>query len=250
MLYKKMGIIIISSFVVVLLGIFFYNKLAKVDYIPTAYETELIDYFKEVALQSEFDEDINRVIKWKQPMLLCVVKDKTYKRQMDAIQKTIDGINELATDGFKIELTNEPKKSNSFIYLCSREYVAKLAPNFYKSFTDDIDVDVSGFAYMEFNWNNYKINKSFIYIDPEDPIDIQESTILEEITQGVGLPNDPESYSNSIFYEHKSEENIVIKEYSQLDKDVIKLLYHPKMKPGLDSTQCEKVIKRILKKGL
>jgi Protein of unknown function (DUF2927). len=134
------------------------------------------------------------------------------------------------------------------LYLCSRECVARLAPNFYKSFTDDIDIDVSGFAYMEFGLDDYKIDKAFIYIDSKESIDVQESTILEEITQSIGLPYDPESHPDSIFYEHKSRDSINIYEYSQLDKDVIRLLYHPKMKPGLDSTQVERVIKKILKR--
>ena len=47
-------------------------------YIPTAYEKELIDYFKEIALQSEYDDNPQKVIKWKEPMLLHVIKEKEY----------------------------------------------------------------------------------------------------------------------------------------------------------------------------
>ncbi len=242
-----MGLIIIIIVLVFVSSLFIYKKVTIVNYHPTAYESELIKYFKEVALQSEHGDYINKIIKWRKPMLLYVIKDKAYKEQMVAIKKAIEGINYLATDGFKIELTEDPKKGNTFLYLCSREKVAELAPNFYKKFTDDVDIDISGYADMEFYWNNHNIYKASIYVDPQDPIDIQESIILEEITQSIGLPYDPESHPNSIFYEHKAVEGIKIYKYSELDKDIIKLLYHARMKPGINEKEVENVIKRILK---
>lgn len=247
MVGKKMGLIIFM--LTLLLVLLVYSNLIKVDYKPTAYEEELIKYFNEVALQSEYDDNPQRIIKWRKPMILFVSKDKAYKSQMEMIQKTVNDINELSTDGFKIELNEDISKCNAFLYLCNKEKVAQLAPDFYETFEDGIiDDDFSGLAYAEFNWSNYTINKVLIYIDSDDPIDVQKSTILEEITQSIGLPNDPKTYSNSIFYENKSEENIVVNEYSKMDSDIVRLLYHPKMKPGLNVRQTEKVIKSILKK--
>ncbi|NAS29696.1 DUF2927 domain-containing protein [Flavobacteriaceae bacterium R38] len=244
---KKMGLVILL--IVLSLGFFLYQKFIRIDYEPTAYESELIEYFKEVALKSEFDENVNKIIKWRKPMRLYVVTDKnqTYEKQMFFIQNAINSFNTLATDGFKIELSDDFENSNSYLYLCSREKIAKVNPNFYQQLTDNLDDNLSGFVYMEFYWTSYNIYRSSIFIDINDSLVVQESTILEEITQSTGLPNDPESHKNSIFYEHKSDEDINIKEYSDLDKDVIKLLYHPRMKPGLNSKQVERVIMKILK---
>ncbi len=247
MVFKKMGLTIVLASVVLVSGLFIYRQVSRIDYNTTAYESELIKYFGEVALQSEFNEKVNRIVKWKKPMFLYIMKDKPYKLQIIAIQKAVNSINELTTPNFKVELTDNIDKSNAQLYLGSKEMVAKMAPNFYKSFTDDIDIDISGFGYIEFSWNSYAIHKVSIYIDPQDSIDVQEATILEEITQSIGLPFDPESHPHSIFYEHKSRDNINTKEYSGLDKDLIKLLYHPKMKPGSNSKQVERTIKRILK---
>jgi hypothetical protein len=61
------------------------------------------------------------------------------------------------------------------------------------------------------------------------------------------LAFDSKKYTNSIFYQDKSEQKVRVKKYSELDKDIIILLYHPKMKPRLDSTELEKVIIEILK---
>ena len=244
---KKMGLVI---FLIVLsLGFFLYQKFIKIDYEPTAYESELIEYFKEVSLKSEFDENVNKIIKWRKPMRLYVIKDEnqTYEKQMVFIKNAINNFNTLTTDGFKIELSDDFKGSNSYLYLCNKEKIAKTNPKFYKKFTDDIEINLSGFCFMEFYWTSYNIYISSIYINTNDSLTVQESTILEEITQSTGLPNDPESHKNSIFYEHKSEENIRVKEYSNLDKDVIKLLYHQKIKPGMGKIEVERTIKKILK---
>lgn len=243
---KKTSVLLLIS-IVFLLGFFLYNREWKINYTPTVYEKELIIYFKEIALQSEFGDNPQKVIKWKEPMILFVVKEEEFKSQMSAIKKTINEINRLATDGFKIVLTNNLLESNSILYLCSKEKVAELNPDFYKMLNDVINREISGFAYSEFGTKNCVIDKSLIFINSEDPIDIQESTILEEITQSLGLGFDSNAYSNSIFYQKKYEQEVKIKEYSELDKDIIRLLYHPKMKPSLDSTELENVIKKILK---
>ncbi len=244
---KKMSLVIFL--IVLALGFFVYGKFIKIDYEPTAYESELIEYFKEVALKSEFDENVNKVIKWRKPMRLYIVKDKdqAYEKQIVFIQNAIKNFNALTTDGFKIELSDDFENSNSHLYLCSREKIARVNPTFHQQLNEDIVLDVNGFVYIEFYWTSYNIYRSSIYIDINDSLAVQESTILEEITQSTGLPNDPESHKNSVFYEHKSEEDINIKEYSDLDKDVIKLLYHPKIKPGMGQVEVERAVVKILK---
>ena len=52
------------------------------------------------------------------------------------LKKTINKINQLATDGFKIILTDNILKSNSILYLCSKEKIAKLNPDFYRILND------------------------------------------------------------------------------------------------------------------
>lgn len=246
MVGKKMGLVVFSLVLIAVL--FIYLNFKRVNYELTEYEERLIRYFNEVALQSEYNDNPQRIIKWRKPMILYVHKDGVYKSQMQMIHQTINDINGLATDGFKIVLSEDISECNAFLYLCNKEKVAELNPDFYQSFEDGIvDDDFSGLAYVEFNWSNYNINKVLIYIDSEDPIDVQKSTILEEITQSIGLPNDPKTYSNSIFYEDKSEEDVIINRFSEMDSDIVRLLYHPKMKPGLNFKQVEKVIKRILK---
>ena len=246
-MYNRKTCVLLLFSIVILLGSFLFLMKREINYTPTSYEKELISYFKEVALQSEFGDNPQKVTKWKEPMILFIVKEGEFKIQMSAITKTINEINRLASDGFKIVLTNNILESNSILYLCSEEKVAELAPDFYKMFNDLKNIEISGFAYSEFSTENYVIDMSLIFINSEDPIDTQKSTILEEITQSLGLGFDSNRYPSSVFYQKKYEKEIEINEYSRLDKDIVRLLYSSKMKSGLDSIEVKRVIKKILK---
>ena len=246
-MYKRKVVILTLIVLFFFIVLFCYIRKIKEVYTPTIYEKELIDYFKEITLQSEYDYNPQKVIKWREPMMLYVKKDKEFKPQMFIIKKTINEINRLATDGFKIILTEELSKSNAILYLCNKEKVADLDRQFYKILTDDIDYDITGLAYSEFDTRTHIIDKALIFVNTEYDLGIQEVTILEEITQSLGLAFDSKSYTNSVFYIDKSEQSYKTKEYSKIDKDIIRLLYHPKMEPGLDSIGINRVIKKILK---
>ena len=205
-----------------------------------------MDYFKEIALQSEHGDNPEKVVKWKEPIFLYIMKEKEFKSQMSAIKRTINEINQLATDGFKIEITDNLTNSNTILYLCEKERVKELNQEFYEKF-NGFDYDIAGYVNAKTLPKTYEINNAKIFISTENAIDVQESTILEEITQSLGLYFDSKKYETSVFYEDKYKLEEEIKQYSQLDKDIIRLLYHPKMKSGLDASEVDNVIKRILK---
>lgn len=232
--------------IVILLGLFFYLEKRETTYDPTPYEKEIIDYFKEIALQSEFTDHPEKIIKWKEPVFLYIVKEQEFKDQMSAIKRTINEINQLATDGFKIEITDNLTNSNIILYLCNKERVKESDPEFYKKF-NGLSYEVAGFVNVEALPETYELDKAKIFINTENTIDGQESTILEEITQSLGLAFDSKKYSTSVFYEDKYKLEEETMQYSQLDKDIIRLLYHPKMKPGLDSTDLDGIILGIFK---
>ncbi len=158
------------------------------------------------------------------------------------ISRSISKINPLFADGFRIELTTDEKKKNATLYLLNKSKAEEVAPSLF----EDISIVFSGLSEAKFDAGN-RVYNARIFIDTDEPIDIQEGIILEEITQSIGLMYDSKKYPNSIFYENKTDERISTEEYSKLDKDIIRLLYHPRMRPGLSAYHCERVRKKIYK---
>jgi len=225
MLKKVIAFLLIILLVVVLIMLF-RNKEESNE--SSEYGSDLKRYFKEIALKSEYLDNPYKVIKWTEPMVLFVRKSEDFKQQMLTIKKTISKINELATDGFRIELTDNISKSNAVLFLCNFEQLADSAPFFYDIVArEEIDYNISGYAYTEYFTESCKIDKAFIFINSEEPWEVQKSTILEEITQSLGLANDSDRYSNSIFYKDKDEQSLRVDNYSEIDEEIVRFLYHP-----------------------
>ena len=66
--------------------------------------------------------------------------------------------------------------------------------------------------------------------------------LREELTQSLGLGQDSEKYLNSIFQINWT----TTSSYSQIDKDIIRLLYHPNMKVGLNENEVDLLLRSIL----
>lgn len=208
----------------------------------SSYETELISYFKEIALNAEFGESPKTIIKWDSKMSLYVLKNKECKEQVDKIEEVIGIINSIVEgSGFEIEITKNKSESNAILFLGNKSDMEKGYPLFF----DGVSSNLAGLVDIEYDTQNFTIKQAKIFIDTNEPLDVQLSTIVEELTQSIGLPADSKRYSNSIFYEDQIYK--LNKEYSQIDKDIIKLLYHSKMQPGLNTFQVDNVFKRILK---
>ncbi len=65
--------------------------------------------------------------------------------------------------------------------------------------------------------------------------------IVEEITQVLGLPNDSESAFPSIFNDETPEDLL-----SPLDVVLLKLLYEPELKSGMNEQQVKPIVRRLL----
>jgi hypothetical protein len=248
MYYKKKDLIKVTIFLslIFLFSFYLYSKLKRDNYIYSSYEQELVNYFKEVALKTEYGNNPQKIIKWKKVMYLYpmlhneLVKEGQCIEQLAILKKTINTINTLINNNFRIILTDDIKKSNCLMYITNEERMKEIEPNFFV----DIDEKVAGLT--KGFWNSYYLYRTKIFIDIDQSLEVQKSAIIEEVTQSIGLPNDSEKYTNSVFYQKKSQENINITEYSSFDKDVIQLLYHPNILAGMNEEQVEEEILKIL----
>lgn len=198
-----------------------------------------INYFKEIALGFEMGNASNITRKWNAPMKIFLDGIPS-SSLINKAEQTVSDINELATDGFLIEIVNKPDLANCYMFFGS-------ASEFIEKFPDAEGQIRSNFALFNVWWDdNNIINKGRIFIDINRPnLTQQKSLILEEITQTLGLGKDSPRYLYSIFYETFSNGGFAT-EYSIIDKELIRLLYHPDMKVGLGINEVDELLRNIL----
>ena len=81
------------------------------------------------------------------------------------------------------------------------------------------------------------ISVAWLVVDSGLRGDRRQHVIREEITQIVGLPRDSWTYPESIFHEGESKTT----EFTELGKAVIRLLYDPRIEPGMTVEEIEKL---------
>ena len=82
-----------------------------------------------------------------------------------------------------------------------------------------------------------------MYVDINKANTLEQKHLLrEEFTQSLGLAKDSGLYDDSIFQSEWTSTT----EYSTIDRDLIRLLYHPTMISGLNAAQSETVLRAIL----
>lgn len=87
----------------------------------------------------------------------------------------------------------------------------------------------------------HTINKAIALIRTEQPDLMRRSCIHEELAQGLGLGNDSNTARPSIF--NDDEEFALLTTH---DEELLRLLYHPTLTPGMTLGQARPLIRRIL----
>ena len=202
----------------------------------TQYQIDVINYFKDIALGFEFGTASAITRKWKSPLKIFVGGKDSPALNLE-LNRIKDEINNLAKDGFKISIVNDSIASNYYIFLGSGQEYAQIYPNLVN--------------YVENNWGLFNIywssdnvlNYGHMYVDIQRANAQEQMHLLrEELTQSLGLGKDSEKYPNSIFQSSWTQTT----EYLPIDREVIRLLYHPEMKIGLNDIAVEELLIEIL----
>ena len=202
----------------------------------TAYDESVVEYFNEIALGFEFGSASEVTRKWKNDMKIFVGGTKT-PIMMDELQRVIQEINALATDGFSASVVTDSLESNFYIFLGSGGDYAKKFPSVL-----NLVLSNWGLFNVYFDASNI-IYGGIMYVDIDRASNIEEKHLLrEELTQSLGLAKDSNRYPDSIFQANWTSTT----EYSNIDKDLVRLLYHPSMQIGLDRMQSAELLREII----
>lgn len=203
----------------------------------TDYENEVIDYFMKIALGFEFSDDDTLITrKWTDDMKIYVDGEPT-PELMQELKEIKDEINQLSSDGFQIEITEDLNSANFYLFFGSSQDYTKIYPRLE--------------SYVSANWglfslkinDEYEIKEGTMYVDTERANSIEQKHLLrEELTQSLGLGNDSYKYESSIFQQDWT----IVTEYAEIDKELIGLLYNPKMEAGMEGPEARMTAEEIL----
>jgi hypothetical protein len=186
------------------------------------------DYFFEIAFGLEYGES-NVIHKWGKPEIKISTVGDPAEEHLKELNKVMYELSDLTGMSFKTVDRNPDIR----IYLINHSDFSKYIRN------KNIVENNWGYFYVWWRRNN-EIYRSNIYIAiDKGTIESQLHLIREELTQCMGLMNDSYSYEDSIFYQGWG----TIREYSEVDKTVIKLLYNPKIKSGMTKSRIQKIFK-------
>jgi len=204
----------------------------------TTHQKAVIDYFNKIALGFEFGATDSITRRWEDDMM--VYRGGEENEVLDKeLNKIVTEINELVTDGFKVLVVDDSLASNYYLFLGTGEEYARKYPG-------EADRVSSNYGLFSVSWDgNNNLNRGHMYVDTKRAEgDAQKHLLREELTQSLGLARDASDYPESIFQQSWTTTTT----YALIDKDLIRLLYHPKMKSGLDKMKADQTLRDIFLK--
>jgi hypothetical protein len=205
----------------------------------------LIESFIEIALKREYRENQKTNLhRWQQPLKIFIkseVGDPLLQQQMYRVQaKHLQSIT-----GHAIYFVNSLQEANVLVVFTSAEKMKSNAFKYTITTSDLEDVLKSAICMASIESNKQsEIIRGVILI----PVDSSRQSgrfvdcIIEELTQVMGLPNDSTAVYPSIFNDHSSDSYL-----TGLDYLLLKIAYHPLLKPGMSEAQIRGKLPVILK---
>lgn len=203
----------------------------------TEYEIDVIDYFKEIALGFEFGNASEITRRWSTNMKIFIGGTPT-SELLTELNTIVSDINSLSTSGFSLEIVSDSLQSNYYIYFGSGSSYSEIFP----SLSNLVE---SNWGLFNIFWNgSNELYTGYMYVDIFRANSNEQKHLLrEELTQSLGLAKDSFQYTESIFQQAFSTK---VTEYAQIDEDLIRLLYHPQMRIGLNASQVDSRLRNIL----
>ena len=204
----------------------------------SGYQKDVISYFKDVALGFELGTTTHVVRKWDHDMKIFVGGTPTTVLTAE-LNRIIDEINGLTSaDDFSISITTDSLESNCYLFFGAGTTFAGVIP----FFADQIENNL-GLFYVYFD-NVENLDQAVVYVDMvrTTEVAIQKHLLREELTQSLGLARDSEKYPESIFQQSWTD----VTEYAPIDRALIRLLYQPDIKTGLDENSVEPVLEKLV----
>jgi hypothetical protein len=198
--------------------------------------------FLDVALKNEYSVGDKPLVKWSAPLSIWVDHQVGDKALHDEL--TDAHISHLAKiTGHPIQRVSDRKQANViWVFTQTSEWLNVIERELGKSALKNSHGAVCKAGYRTTASGVITSGSVIIPVDQARSPGKLIACIVEEITQIMGLPNDAESAYPSIFND-KTPEDLL----SPLDVVLLKLLYEPSLKQGMDNEQVRSQIRVLLR---
>ncbi|MDY1591665.1 MAG: DUF2927 domain-containing protein [Methanofastidiosum sp.] len=191
------------------------------------YTDKEIEYFTEIALGTEYGNNIKVVRKWDSDIRIKI-NGNPNEKDIQTLNQVISEINEIIGDKINVSIVNMNQNIDISFVPLSDFYICNAAPGNY--------------GYFNCKWKNNVIYECSICIATENTLLQEERShmIREELTQSLGLMRDSLKYRDSIFYEGWTQ----TQRYSEIDRKMIEILYSENIRPGIGKEEVESILRK------
>jgi hypothetical protein len=208
--------------------------------IPVTLYDNSIRYFLEIALGSEYGDQTKEIKKWEDDIIVYVTGDPSLELRA-YLDDVLDYMYETINHEIHFLTTDIEEEANVSLYFGKASvFNEEILPTpnsnvltawgFFSVYSNSENVNYVGYVFVDTYYNT--------------DLEYQKAVLLEEMTQALGLGNDSYRYEDSVFQQTKE---YAIQQYSEIDQDVIYMLYHPSVIPGMSEEELLPILMEIRK---
>lgn len=205
-------------------------SLAATDDVASA--DRMVATFDEIVFHAEFGQSIEpRVSKWVDTLNVYLdIRAGDPTLYLRLVEAHIEDLADLT--GLEIVIVPTADDANVFMVFDRDEQLLRSAADYQPTIGQHAEQIAKTLCFGIYSVNSgFEIKRAVIGIPTDRAASLGKlpACIVEEMTQVMGLPNDSDDISPSIFND-SSDDN----ELTDLDRWLVRLLYDPAMKPGMD----------------
>ena len=188
--------------------------------INTKYDQKTMEYFREITLKNELNDKVKlRPITFKKDVKIFLEgKYDTFIE--DEVNRVLQDLN-VIIDPVELYKVDKKPDANMVVFFGDLQSFLTINPDLIN--TPQIN-NCEGLFRLKTRGDKIVSSRIFINLNKqESKLDLQDC-LREEITQSLGAVNDSYRYPTSTFYQGEN----YVTEYSEMDVNVIKLLYNGK----------------------
>ncbi|MBR5569504.1 MAG: DUF2927 domain-containing protein [Oscillospiraceae bacterium] len=201
-------------------------------YIPGLSVEDVIRYYNEVALDAEYSSgsgNAKLVQKWDSPIYYMLEGSYT-QADREIIQQFATFFNSMEGSPGMYATTSTTQRNLRICFTTQQGMVDTLGDNF--AYAD------GGVTYW---YDDNRIYTSTICVLKTLSGIQRTSVLLEELYNGTGLVQDTILREDSVIYSYSDSAQWL----TDVDELLLKLLYHPQIRPGMNAAECEAVIRKL-----